>query len=249
MQLSALSGIGDVAQGDDIADLIAGSLGEIRLEAQDVIVVAQKIVSKSEGRLVDLQDVSPSQAARDLAATTGKDARLVELVLGEASGVVRAAAGVLIVRHRLGLVMANAGIDQSNLSRDTPGEWVLLLPVDPDASARAIREGLRARTGVAPAVVISDSFGRPWRLGSVNVAIGVAGLPALADRRGEADRYGRRLEATEVALADAVAGAAGLVMGEGAEGLPVVHLRGLRWAESDAGSAALLRSAEQDLFR
>lgn len=249
MQLRALSGIGDVKRGDDIAGLIAGSLGGIRLEAQDVIVVAQKIVSKSEGRLVDLRNVSPSQAALDLAATTGKDARLVELILAEASGVVRAAAGVLIVRHRLGLVMANAGIDQSNLSRDVPGEWVLLLPVDPDASARTIREGLRAHTGVAPAVVISDSFGRPWRLGSVNVAIGVAGLPALVDRRGEADRYGRRLEATEVALADAVAGAAGLVMGEGAEGWPVVHLRGLRWDESDVGSAALLRSAEQDLFR
>lgn len=249
MQLTGLSGIGDVAQGDDIAGLIAASLGKVRLEAQDVLVVAQKILSKSEGRLVDLRGVSPSQAALDLAAVTRKDARLVELILGEASGVVRAAPGVLIVRHRLGLVMANAGIDQSNLSRDAPGEWVLLLPVDPDASARVIREGLRARTGVAPAVVISDSFGRPWRLGSVNVAIGVAGLPALVDRRGEADRYGRRLEATEVALADAVAGAAGLLMGEGAEGRPVVHLRGLRWDESDAGGAALLRSAEQDLFR
>lgn len=249
MQLTALDGVGDVVAGDDIAQIIATSLGTIRLAAQDVIVVAQKIVSKAEWRRVDLADVSPSPAALDLARTTGKDPRLVELILREAREVVRAVPGVLIVRHRLGLVMANAGIDQSNLSRDTPGEPVLLLPVDPDASARAIRDGLRALTGVAPAVVISDSFGRPWRLGSVNVAIGVAGLPALLDRRGEPDRYGRRLEATEVALADAVAAAAGLAMGEGAEGRPVVHLRGLSWPESDAGSAPLLRATGQDLFR
>ena len=222
---------------------------DIALASHDAVVIAQKVVSKAEGRRVSLKDVVPSVRAVDLAAKARKDPRVVELILSESGEVLRTVPDVIIVRHRLGLVMANAGIDRSNLGPPDDQEAVLLLPRDPDASAAKIRAGLASKLGTAPAVVISDSFGRPWRLGTTNVAIGVAGLPCVVDRRGEKDRYGRELETTEVALADAVASAAGLAMGEAAEGCPVVHIRGMKWDAPEQTAASLTRPLDEDLFR
>jgi coenzyme F420-0:L-glutamate ligase / coenzyme F420-1:gamma-L-glutamate ligase len=246
-----LRGIPEVRPGADLAQLLQSALSAaaVVLRPDDVLVVAQKIVSKAEGRLVRLDTVRPGARAQELAAVTGKDARLVELILGESSEVVRAGRDVLIVRHRLGFVMANAGIDRSNLAADAVAVEVLLLPQDPDASAAALRAVLGARLGAAPGVVISDSFGRPWRRGVVNIALGAAGIPALLDRRGEADRAGRRLEVTEVALGDALAAAAGLVMGEASEGIPAVLVRGCTFKAAALPAQSLIRPLAQDLFR
>ncbi len=216
-------------------------------EPGSVLVVTQKVVSKAEGRFVRLAEIAPSAEALRLAEITRKDPRLVELVLRESTAVLRAVPDVLITRHRLGLVMANAGIDRSNLGEPS-NERVLLLPEDPDASARRISERLRAHFGAAVAVVISDSFGRPWRNGVVNVAIGAAGLASLVDRRGQLDRDGRKLEVTQVAQADLIASAAGLAAGEGDEGIPAVLLSGLS-PSGDVPARALVRSVDQDLFR
>jgi coenzyme F420-0:L-glutamate ligase/coenzyme F420-1:gamma-L-glutamate ligase len=250
---SAVPGIGEVQPGDDLARLIGDALdgAGLALQRRDVVVVAQKIVSKAENRFVCLDAMLPSARARALAAATGKDARLVEAILRDSSAVVRHKPGVLIARHRLGYVMAQAGIDRSNLGPGGAGdgERVLLLPEDCDASAAALRDGLGRRFGVAVGVIVSDSFGRPWRRGTVNVALGVAGLPALIDRRGERDRDGAVLAVTEPAFADAIAAAAGLVMGEGGEGLPVVLARGLDWSAADSTGMDLLRPPEEDLFR
>jgi coenzyme F420-0:L-glutamate ligase/coenzyme F420-1:gamma-L-glutamate ligase len=241
-----LAGLPEIRPGDDLPALLAAHLAA--LQAGDILVVAQKIVSKAEGRFVTLGDVVPSPEAVSLAEKVRKDARLVELVLRESSEVVRAAPNVLITRQRLGHVMANAGIDASNIG--SAGEdRVLLLPEDPDASAARIADALAAKFGVRPGVVISDSFGRPWRMGTVNVAIGIAGMPALIDRRGERDRDGRVMQMTLIALADAVAAAAGLAMGEGAEGVPAAVVRGLDWAGAAQTAGALLRPVGEDLFR
>jgi len=216
----------------------------------DVLAVAQKIVSKAEGRQVRLAAVTPSARAEEVAAVVGKDARLVELILRESTAVSRLAPGVLIVRHRLGFTSANAGIDRSNVQTHSgEEEAVLLLPLNPDASAVALREALRAATGAAAGVVITDSHGRPFRLGTVGVAIGVAGLPALWNRRGEADLYGYRLQHTDVGLADEIAAAAGLLMGQAAEGLPAVLLRGLRLPPTGGRATDLVRPDELDLYR
>jgi coenzyme F420-0:L-glutamate ligase / coenzyme F420-1:gamma-L-glutamate ligase len=251
IRLLALRGMPEVRPGADLPQLLDAALTalKIALRADDVLVVAQKIVSKAEGRLVALASVVPGTRALELAAITGKDARLVELVLAESTEVLRAAKDVLIVRHRLGFVMANAGIDRSNIAGGSEGGEVLLLPQDPDASAAALRTALGARLGVAPGLIISDSFGRPWRRGVVNIALGAAGIPALLDRRGEADRAGRRLEVTEVALGDALAAAAGLVMGEAAEGIPAVLIRGCTFRAGALPARSLLRPLDQDLFR
>lgn len=246
LKIEALAGIGEVRAGDDLAAVFAQAL-LAPPSADDVLVVAQKVVSKAEGRLVRLADVEVSNEAEELAKRTGKDPRLVQLILSESSEVLRTGPNLVIVRHRLGLVMANAGIDQSNIGGGD--EAALLLPQDPDGSAARLREGLARRLGAAPAVIVSDSFGRPWRMGTVNIAIGVAGLPSLIDQRGQPDRFGRILKATEVAFADAVAAAAGLAMGEAAEGRPAVLIRGLSWNAPDRNAAALLRPIEQDLFR
>jgi coenzyme F420-0:L-glutamate ligase/coenzyme F420-1:gamma-L-glutamate ligase len=243
-----LSGIGEVRSGDDLAALLVGALQTEPPAHGSVLVVTQKVVSKAEGRFVSLAEVQPSQEAQRLGAITRKDVRLVELVLRESSEVLRAVPDVLITRHRLGLVMANAGIDRSNLG-ERESDRVLLLPVDPDASARRIAERLRARFDRHVAVVISDSFGRAWRNGVVNVAIGASGLPALLDRRGQLDRDGRVLEVTQVAVADMIASAAGLLAGEGDEGIPAVLLSGLSFADSHNPAAALVRPVSQDLFR
>jgi coenzyme F420-0:L-glutamate ligase/coenzyme F420-1:gamma-L-glutamate ligase len=250
IELHPLSAIGEVVPGDDLARLLAHALSAADLVPQrnDVLMVTQKIVSKAEGRFVELASVTPSPKAIELAAITRKDARFVELVLAESTAVVRTAPEVLITRHRSGHVMANAGIDRSNMG---PGaqDRALLLPLDADASAQRLRTALGEYWPQPPAVLICDSFGRPWRLGVVNVAIGASGLPALIDRRGEADRNGRKLEVTQVALGDMIAAAGGLVTGEGAEGVPAVLVRGLRWEADDCPAAALVRPPAEDLFR
>jgi coenzyme F420-0:L-glutamate ligase / coenzyme F420-1:gamma-L-glutamate ligase len=250
IELHPLSAIGEVAPGDDLAQLLAGAVKAAGLLPMrtDVLMVTQKIVSKAEGRFVELATVTPSARAIELAAITRKDARFVEVVLTESIAVVRAAPEVLITRHRSGHVMANAGIDRSNIG---PGgkDRVLLLPADADESARRLRAALGAFWSELPAVLISDSFGRPWRYGVTNVAIGASGLPALIDKRGELDRDGRKLEVTQVALGDMIAAAGGLVTGEGAEGVAAVLVRGLRWEAADRPAAALVRPLAEDLFR
>ncbi len=251
LSLTALEGMPEVAPGTPLAELIAAALERHSLVARDddVLLVCQKIVSKSEDRFVDLGVVEVTARAAELAARCGKDPRLVEVILRESVAVVRCAPQVLIVRHRLGLVMANAGVDQSNV----PGSEsrVLLLPLDPDGSAARLRASLARITGSSPAVIVTDTFGRPWRQGVCGVAIGVAGLVALLDRRGEIDRCGRPLRVTQVAIADGIAAAATLVMGEGAEGRPVVLARGLPRAlrHESARAADLLRPLTEDLFR
>ncbi len=217
----------------------------------DIIVVAQKIVSKSEGRIVDLAQVKPGTEAEDLARRTGRPAEVAQLILDESSEILRASPAAIIARHRTGHVLANAGIDASNVEGGETGT-VLLWPRDPDASARAIRAELARLTGVWAAIVIADSMGRAWRIGTCGTAIGVAGLAALDDRRGQQDLFGRTLQATVVAIADSIAAAAVLAMGEGAEGTPAALVRGAgRWVspEDGPGAADGLRPVEQDMFR
>lgn len=246
-----LPDIPEVRVGDDVGNLIEVALTKadlLPLRRGDVLVVTQKILSKSEGRMANLDSIEPGPEAVALAAKTRKDPRLVELVLRESSTVVRAAPHVLITRHRLGHVMANGGIDRSNIG---PGntERALLLPLDPDGSARKILDALAGNETDGIGVVVSDSFGRPWRHGVVGVAIGTAGLPALIDRRGDTDRDGRRLEVTQIALADQIATAACLVTGEGAESIPAALVRGLSWPAGTCGAGALVRPLEEDLFQ
>jgi len=250
VSLVALEGIPEAKPGDDLAALIAAALdaGDTPPAPRDVFVVAQKVVSKAEDRYVDLAAVQPSPRARELAAAADKDPRLVEVILSESDDVLRVKPGVIVVAHRLGFVMANAGVDRSNLGPDGKNR-VLLLPRDPDATAETLRRALEARYAMPFGVIVSDSFGRAWRNGVVNVALGAAGLPALIDARGRQDRDGRTLEVTQIAFADAVAAGAALVMGEGGEGTPVVLVRG---AISDApalAAAALIRPRAEDLFR
>lgn len=250
LAVKALAGVPVVNEGDDIAALVVDALttsGE-SLQAGDVIVLAQKIVSKAEGRRVDLKTVTPSAKALELAKTTSKDPRLVELILSESVGVVRAVPHVIVVEHRLGFVMANAGIDQSNI--DAAGhDDVLLLPKDPDASCATIRAALRERSGIDAAVLIIDSVGRAWRNGTVGMALGVSGLPAVVDLRGRADLFGRTLQSSELGLADEVAAAASLVMGQADEGRPIVLMRGVPYGRGESHVQDLLRPRGMDLFR
>jgi coenzyme F420-0:L-glutamate ligase/coenzyme F420-1:gamma-L-glutamate ligase len=250
LTLTALAGIPEVRPGADLTALIVTALAQSgrTLVAGDVLVVAQKIVSKAEGRSVPLDTLQPSAKAQELAAGAQKDPRLMELVLRESAEVLRVKPGVVIVAHRLGFVMANAGIDQSNLTPGEP-EAALLLPQDPDASATRLRDGLRAALGVEVGVVINDSFGRAWRNGVTGVAIGVAGVPALVDLRGASDRVGRVLKVTQIAVADELAAAASLLMGQADEGLPVVLARGLPYALGEGRAVELVRPAAEDLFR
>ena len=249
--LTALKGIKLVEPGDDLGAVTVAAFAANGLtpQAGDVLVVAQKVVSKAEGCFVEVASVEPSAQAIALAAETDKDPRFVEIVLGESKRVVRRRPGLLIVEHRLGLVMANAGIDHSNVAAADGVERVLLLPRDPDGSARALRDRLVTTFGVSVGVIISDSFGRAWRKGTVGVAIGAAGLPAVIDMRGQPDLFGRELLVTETGFADEIAAAAGLLMGQADEALPMVLMRGLAWLAPDAPAAALIRPAEHDLFR
>jgi coenzyme F420-0:L-glutamate ligase/coenzyme F420-1:gamma-L-glutamate ligase len=250
IQIVPLAGIGEILPGDDLASILVAAMATAAVSPApgDVLVVTQKIVSKAEGRFVDLATVTPGPKALELAATTLKDPRLVELVLAESVAIIRAVPNVLITRHRCGHVMANAGIDRSNLgagSRDR----ALLLPIDADDSAARLRAALANIWPEPPAILISDSFGRPWRYGVVNVAIGASGLPALIDRRDELDRDGRPLEVTQVALGDMIATAAGLATGEAAESVPAALVRGIAWDADAVPAAALIRPVEEDLFR
>jgi coenzyme F420-0:L-glutamate ligase / coenzyme F420-1:gamma-L-glutamate ligase len=249
--LTPIPAIPLVQPGDDLAGMIITALENSSgaLADRDVVVVAQKVVSKADGRYVDLATVRPSARAQELAAAVSKDARLVEVILRESRRVVRHRPGVLIVEHRLGFIMANAGVDHSNVDPHKGAEPVLLLPEDPDGSAAALRGRLAAHFRREIAVLITDSFGRAWRHGTVGVAIGAAGLPALLDLRGKPDLFGNVLRVTQTGFADEIASAASLVMGQADEARPVVLVRGLAWEGADAGAATVVRAADEDLFR
>jgi coenzyme F420-0:L-glutamate ligase / coenzyme F420-1:gamma-L-glutamate ligase len=253
LTLTPLSGLPLIQPGDDLMDVILQALvrDNIQLQDGDILVIAQKIVSKSEGRWVNLATVQPSERAVQLAEQIEKDARLVELVLQESNEVLRTRPGSIIVEHRLGFVCANAGIDHSNVAGegDAVEEWVLLLPEDPDASAYALRQRLEAASGVRIGVMIIDSHGRAWRLGVVGAAIGLSGLPGLVDLRGDPDLFGYILRITQIGVADELAAAASLVMGQAAEGTPVVHVRGFPYPLREGNLKELLRPKDQDMFR
>jgi coenzyme F420-0:L-glutamate ligase / coenzyme F420-1:gamma-L-glutamate ligase len=236
-----------VQPGDDLAALIAARAGTLR--DRDIVVIAQKVVSKSEGRIVDLATITPGTEAIRLAGEVGKDPRLVEVILSESSRLVRSRPNLMIMEHRLGFVMANAGVDHSNVAPIDGVDRVLLLPEDPDGSAAALRATLEARSGVHLGVIISDSFGRPWRRGTAGVAIGASGLPSLIDLRGQPDLFGRTLEVSIVGFADEVAAAASLLQGQAREAQPVVVVRGLAWDAPDAPVAEMIRPQGEDLFR
>jgi coenzyme F420-0:L-glutamate ligase/coenzyme F420-1:gamma-L-glutamate ligase len=254
LEVMALPGLPIVAPGDDLAALVAAGLAraDLTLRDGDVLVVASKLVSRAENRFADLGTTDPTRRAHQLAVRTGHDPRHVELILRESSDVSRAIPGVLVVRHRLGFVVANAGIDFSNAAPPTAmaargrGPWALLLPENPDASAA------RLLAAVAPGrplgVVISDSFGRPFRFGSVGIAVGSAGLPPLFNQRGKRDLFGRTLDHTVTALADQIAATADLVAGQADEGRGVVLVRGLKFETSEDGAATIVRPAAEDVY-
>ncbi|MGF1503694.1 MAG: coenzyme F420-0:L-glutamate ligase [Chloroflexi bacterium] len=250
VQLIGVPGLPLIETGDDLASVVLDALdrAQLKLEPGDVVIVTSKIVSKAEGRWVSLDAITPDEEAKRVAEVTGKDAREIALILSESVRISRMRQGVIIVENHLGLTGANAGIDHSNLRAD--GDWRLLLPKDPDSTARQIRKALE-RGGVSPlGIIISDSMGRPFRMGTVGIAIGVAGLPALWDLRGSPDLFGEPLQATDVGFADEIAAAAGLVMGQAAEGVPVVIVRGLTYPPVDSTTARdLVRPAELDLYR
>ncbi len=253
LRIVALSDVPAVDRGDDLVEVVRQSLSRsaMRLHDGDVLVVASKIVSRAEGRFVDLSTVRPGEEARRLAEEVDRDPRLVELILAESTEVSRKSPSALVVRHRLGFICANAGIDSSNAvpgdADEGTGPWVLLLPEDPDRAAAHLRTALSTHSN-ALGVVITDSWGRPFRRGTVGFAVGVAGVPPMWDRRGAVDRHGRELQATELALADAIAAAADLVAGQADEGRPLTLVRGVRFQASGQDARALLREREADLY-
>jgi coenzyme F420-0:L-glutamate ligase/coenzyme F420-1:gamma-L-glutamate ligase len=264
MLLTALSAIPLIQPGDNLASIILTALERagLQLTSGDILVLAQKIVSKAEGQLVNLSTVIPSRRARELALQAEKDPRLVELILRESRTVLRVRPGTIIVEHRLGFVCASAGIDHSNVegihrtaaeaattNKDKSEDWMLLLPEDPDASAARIRQQLEAASGERIGVLIIDSHGRAWRLGVVGTAIGFSGLPGLVDMRGQPDLFGYQLRITLIAAADELAAAASLVMGQAAEGTPVIHVRGFPYPLQEGSLKELLRPHDQDMFR
>jgi len=248
---TALPGLPLVEPGDDLGNIIAEGVrrAEIVVADGDIFVIAQKIVSKAENRYVDLNEIVPSAQALELAKTVGKDPRHIEVVLSESTEVVRCRQNVMIVAHRLGFVMANAGIDESNIAHDDGKERVLLLPKDPDASSELLRQQLQRTFGAQIGVIINDSFGRPWRNGVVGVAIGSASIPSLQSMIGAPDLFNRAMRVTEIAIADELAAAASLVMGQAAEGLPVVHIRGFHSEAAHSPASVLARPKAQDMFR
>jgi len=250
IMLTAIPDMPMIAPGDDLAQIIADALSAagLSLVISDILVVAQKIVSKSEGRTVKLSEVAPSPRALELAHITQKDLRLIEVILTESVEVIRARPGLLIVRDKRGWVCANAGVDRSNVDQEDGGDTVLRLPVDPDASAAHLRQSLREHLGIDVGVIIADSHGRPHRNGTIGVAIGAAGLPALEDLRGCPDLFGYTLRHTQVALADLIASAATLLLGQAAEGTPVVVVRGVSHSRREGAARELVRPVESDLF-
>lgn len=253
LSLTSLPNIPLIRRGDHLADILLNSIKAASLELQDndILVLAQKIVSKAEGRMVNLATVTPSAHAIELAQQVDKDARLLELILQESNEVLRVRKGVIVVEHKLGFVCANAGIDHSNVmgEGDTNEEYVLLLPEDPDASAAKLREEIEQITGKTIGVMIIDSHGRAWRNGTVGICIGVSGLPSLIDERGWKDLFGYTLKATIVAVADELAAAASLVMGQAAEGTPAVLVRGYPYPLGEGSLKELIRPKEMDMFR
>jgi coenzyme F420-0:L-glutamate ligase / coenzyme F420-1:gamma-L-glutamate ligase len=253
LTITALNGIPMIKPGDDLAGLILSAMNQSNLnfESGDIIVIAQKIISKAENQFVNLALVTPSIAALDLAEKSGKDPRLAELIIQESNEILRTRIGSVIVEHRLGFICANAGIDHSNVAGDgtSSEEWVLLLPQDPDRSAAEIRRKLEAATNTQLGVMIIDSHGRAWRLGTVGVAIGISGLPALLDERGWKDLFGYTLQITVVGVADELAAGASLVMGQASEGTPAVHVRGFQFPLGEGSLKELLRPKDQDMFR
>lgn len=253
LSLTSLPNIPLIRRGDHLADILLNSIKAASLELQDndILVLAQKIVSKAEGRMVNLATVTPSAHAIELAPQVDKDARLLELILQESNEVLRVRKGVIVVEHKLGFVCANAGIDHSNVmgEGDTNEEYVLLLPEDPDASAAKLREEIEQITGKTIGVMIIDSHGRAWRNGTVGICIGVSGLPSLIDERGWKDLFGYTLKATIVAVADELAAAASLVMGQAAEGTPAVLVRGYPYPLGEGSLKELIRPKEMDMFR
>lgn len=251
LTLTPLPGIPLVQTGDDLTGLIRAGLDRAGLSLQDgdILVLAQKIVSKAQGRMIRLADVTPSPRAIELAAITLKDPRFVEVVLGESSEVLRARANTLIVEHRLGFVCANAGVDRSNVEAPEGEEVLLCLPADPDGTCAELRWSLGQAYGADIGVIINDSHGRAWRMGTMGVAIGAAGVPALLDLRGKPDLFDHALQITQVGLADELAAAASIVMGQADEGRPIVHVRGTPYALRDGTARELFRPKEQDFFR
>ena len=251
LELIALEGIPLIEEGDDLVEIILSAIkrNKISLSNGDVLVVAQKIISKSEGRYASLNDVKPSQQAIDLSIETDKDPKLVQLILNESKEVVRYRKGVIVVESILGLIHANAGIDRSNIKSDSNNPRVLLLPEDPDKSATELREGIFKKTNKKIGIIINDSSGRAWRNGIVGIAIGSSGAEVLSDLKGNLDLFGNTLEVTEVGKADEVASAASLLMGQGKEALPVVLIKGLTESEDLNGAKALIRKSSEDLFR
>lgn len=253
LSLIPLKNMPFIRQGDHLADILIKSLEEnqVVLQDNDILVLAQKIISKSEGRTVALAGVSPSERAGELARLAEKDPRVVELMLRESADVLRVRAGTIIVEHKLGFICANAGIDHSNVPGNEGGQenFVLLLPEDPDRSAKGIREAVEKISGKKIGVMVIDSHGRAWRNGTVGVCIGLSGLPAVVDERGWHDLFGYTLRATIVGVADELAAAASLVMGQAAEGTPAVHVRGFPYPLGEGTLAELLRPKSQDLFR
>jgi coenzyme F420-0:L-glutamate ligase/coenzyme F420-1:gamma-L-glutamate ligase len=251
LELVALPGIAMVCPGDDLSALISAALprAALALVDGDIVVVAQKIVSKAENRLVDLATIVPRAGALALAAQVDKDPRLVELILRESNRVVRARRHLLIVEHRLGFVMANAGIDLSNLGAADGIDRALLLPEDPDASAARLQRQLNAHFSIAVGVIINDSFGRAFRRGTCGIALGAAGIAALSDKRGQPDLFGRRLATTVIGTGDEIAAAASLLMGQADEGQPIVIVRGWPLSEQPCPAARLIRAPDEDLFR
>lgn len=253
LTLTPLQHIPLIHQGDHLVDIVLSAIekNDLSLKDQDILVFAQKIVSKAEGRAVNLVDVTPSPRAIELGTSLEKDPRLVELILGESREILRTRPGTIIVEHKLGFICANAGIDHSNVAGagDSKEEWILLLPADPDRSAEGMRREIQSRTGIQIGVLIIDSHGRAWRNGTVGVAIGLAGLPGLEDLRGKRDLFDFTLRITQVGVADELAAAASLVMGQAAEGTPVVHVRGFPYPLRQSSLGELLRPKDQDLFR
>ena len=265
LRLTPLPGIPLIRHGDNLADIVVDATQRIGINLQDddIFVFAQKVISKAEGRTVNLATVTPSQRAIELAKQTEKDPRVVELILQESNEVLRARVGAIIVEHKLGFVCANAGIDHSNVDNRsddfnrrtqttevvTTEERVLLLPADPDRSAETMRSDIQSKRGKRIGILIIDSHGRAWRNGTVGVAIGIAGIPGLEDLRGRPDLFGFKLQVTTVGVADELAAAASLMMGQAAEGTPVVHVRGFPYPMREASLKELIRPKDQDLFR
>jgi coenzyme F420-0:L-glutamate ligase/coenzyme F420-1:gamma-L-glutamate ligase len=251
LTLTPLSGIPMIEPGDDLTAVMVMGLQDtgLKLEDGDIIVVAQKVVSKAEGRLVDLADVTPSYRALEVAKAAEKDPRIVELILQESRGILRTRPGLIIVEHKLGFVCANAGIDRSNIESGGGRELVLLLPEKPDKSANHLRIAIEKTAGKQVGILINDSHGRAWRIGTLGTAIGIAGVPAVIDQRGDADIFGYRLENTIIGVADELAAAASLVMGQAAEGRPFVHVRGFPYQLQNASLQEVIRPPDEDLFR